>query len=678
MGVLRRFVGALLLTVVGLLIAGFATGRVASVVTNGISMVPTHHAGDLVLVVRHDHYSVGDIVAYRDEASGQVVLHRIVGETADGFTIKGDNNQSTDDATPTDDELIGAEVFHVPGVGRWFGSPIVLALLAGLLIAIGALTVVAPTRPRPGPGRPEATSATARPAGSTPSTTSTTSTTSTRSRRRVRWWHLVLVAADAMAVAALVAAYAVPPTEVPPPPVPMHVGSLAYSAEVAAGDTYPDGVVQTGQPVFSKLADQVAVEFRYDGDATVPANARLRALLGTPTGWSTSLTLAPLTPVVAGGVELHGTLDLAAMRDLLARVQDATGLTLTTVELRLEAVVTPDPDSGASTYTDQIVFRLDELGLHPAESTEVTPSLDGPVVASTQPVRDTVPEAREVGGVPREARRWLIAAVLVLIAATVTGWPSSASDPASTADETAHDSTGRATHLDGAEERVVTAPAPRPTGSPPDSTAAPPAPPGAPTAPTAAPPASRIARVTRITAVDLPPVPMRVRLSSRHDLDELAIEAGVPVLERDDGWAAVVTPTCLHWWEPDAIPVAPPRWAPSLPIERAPLPPPPLANTARSGRGAPRSAIRLPDDDPFDVPLELSPHELPTAEIRLDAVEQLRDEYLAPRRPLFGDRRRPENAAIRSTIDDIVAYLADAPATRSPTPPAAPQAPRQP
>ncbi len=667
MGVLRRFLGVLLLGVVGLLIVGFATGRVASVVTNGVSMLPTHRAGDLVLVVRHDRYEIGDVVAYRDEASGEVVLHRIVDVTADGFTIKGDNNRSTDSATPTADELIGAEALRLPRVGRWLGSPLVLALVAGLLVALGGLTALGP-RGAPDDRTPDrgASDGRASDGRSTPdrSPIGRGPDGRRRPRARRRRGHLALLAVTVAVAGGLVAAFVAPPTEVPAPPVPMHVGSLGYTASVAPGDTYPDGLVQTGQPVFSKLADQVAVTFRYEGDPTLVANARLRAILGAAAGWSTSLTLAPLTPVVAGGVQLHGTLDLTAMRDLLARVQDATGLTLTTVQLQLEAVVTPDPSTDASTFTEQIVFRLDEIGLHPAESTEVTPSLDGPVVASTQPVRDEQPAPREVGGVPRAARRWLVVALLVLIAATVTAWPSHASATAADdGDGDAEVGDHRENSDDGERDDPTPMPAPADVGA-------------------GAPVPRPTVRTTRVAAVELPPVPMRVRLASRADLDRIALDAEVPVLERDDGWAAVVTPTCLHWWEPDGIPPAPPRWAPALPIELGPLPPPPHAPAPRRTTPVLADPFDASPESPYDAPPTTgtqapvllvadplpplpplpppAPHELPTTEIRLDAVEQLRDEFLTPRRPLFRDRRVAAHA-VRATIDDIVAYLSDAP-----------------
>jgi len=252
----------------------------------------------------------------------------------------------------------------------------------------------------------------------------------------------------------------------------------------------------------------------------------------------------------------------------------------------------------------------------------------------------------------------------VLIAATVTAWPSHASATAADdGDGDAEVGDHRENSDDGERDDPTPMPAPADVGA-------------------GAPVPRPTVRTTRVAAVELPPVPMRVRLASRADLDRIALDAEVPVLERDDGWAAVVTPTCLHWWEPDGIPPAPPRWAPALPIELGPLPPPPHAPAPRRTTPVLADPFDASPESPYDAPPTTgtqapvllvadplpplpplpppAPHELPTTEIRLDAVEQLRDEFLTPRRPLFRDRRVAAHA-VRATIDDIVAYLSDAP-----------------
>lgn len=673
MSVLRRFLGALLLGLVVLSAAGFATGHLSSVVTNGVSMQPGHDPGDLVVVMRADRYAIGDVAAYRDPDRDEVVLHRIVGGGAEAFRLRGDNNQSVDLATPSAEELLGRQVLHVPRIGRWLGSPVMFAAAAGIAIALAAWATLAPARRRKdadaSPASPAsdptdsaetsvgAVASTPMPSRSRRSRRANRPATSRRAQRarRWRWWHVALVAGDVAVIAGLVVAFVVPPTVVPPPPVPMHVGSLSYRAEVPVSDAYPEGVVQTGDSVFARVTDDLDVVFRYEGDPAVPATARLRTVIDASGGWTAAYELVPPTDVVAGGAELVAALDLAALRTTLDDVEAQTGITLTTVQLRIEALVEPGPSGQAdvppaSAYALTMFFRFDDLGLDLAETSVVTSSLDGPVVTSTEPVRDEVEEPREVGGVPREARRWLVVALLVLIAGTVTSWPT-ATRPASE-DEPSDDE---------AEPAVP---------------------------------------VRRVAAVDLPAVPMRVQLASRHELDAVARAAGVPVLERDDGWAVVVTDTALHWWEPPSIPATPPRWVdtasratPASPASTRPAGPIPATPVGELDDVWAVAAPLVPVD--HEVPAVPVVPVLPAAEVppvpqaaaatanpHEDVVSVLRDEVMGPRRPLF--RARPatpapgprpsdlpppvvasrttpphEDVTVRATIDEIVAYLTE-------------------
>src|SRR4051812_17390279 len=93
---LIRLAVAVIVALGAIALFAVGTGRVHYVVTSGVSMQPTYHENDLVLVQDEDTYSVGDIVAYRSVEKGMIVLHRIVGGDPSAWTIQGDNNQSTD------------------------------------------------------------------------------------------------------------------------------------------------------------------------------------------------------------------------------------------------------------------------------------------------------------------------------------------------------------------------------------------------------------------------------------------------------------------------------------------------------------------------------------------------------------------------------------------------------
>ena len=81
-------------------------GPATYVIVRGVSMEPTYHAGDLVIVRRRPVYQAGDIVAYKIPAGevggGLSVIHRIVGGSVEtGFRTKGDNNAESDPWRPT-------------------------------------------------------------------------------------------------------------------------------------------------------------------------------------------------------------------------------------------------------------------------------------------------------------------------------------------------------------------------------------------------------------------------------------------------------------------------------------------------------------------------------------------------------------------------------------------------
>jgi len=81
-------------------------GSAAYVLVSGKSMLPRYHTGDVVLVLRHSSYRVGQVIAYRvpkgDPMAGAQVIHRIIGGDAKrGFVVQGDNRTQPDVWRPT-------------------------------------------------------------------------------------------------------------------------------------------------------------------------------------------------------------------------------------------------------------------------------------------------------------------------------------------------------------------------------------------------------------------------------------------------------------------------------------------------------------------------------------------------------------------------------------------------
>src|ERR1700750_3005152 len=93
-------------------------GSTTYVVTEGISMQPKFHSGDLVLVRKAAASRVGDVVAYRSHELHTIVLHRIIAHDGGRYVFKGDNNGFVDPERPTQDQLVGKLWIHLAGQGR--------------------------------------------------------------------------------------------------------------------------------------------------------------------------------------------------------------------------------------------------------------------------------------------------------------------------------------------------------------------------------------------------------------------------------------------------------------------------------------------------------------------------------------------------------------------------------
>jgi signal peptidase I len=393
----------LLVGMTAVIAAAIGTGRVAYEVTEGTSMEPTYHSGDLVVTARTDSYRIGDIVAYRNNNEEHVILHRITGGDAAGFVLKGDNNQSSDSTKPAADEVIGRAVLHIPNVGAVLRPPISHGLLGGLvLILVGGLFVSPYPRSAVGPGFVDV-------------------------GRRVGKVCRALVVVDVFVLVGVALTFASPRPAASATAVrSSQTGVLAYHADVPVSDTYPTGAVVTGDPVFTNLLDSVAVSFHYTTDAapaSVHGTVGLELDVSAPSGWHTSLPLVPATELAAGSVDVTGTVDLRRIIALADRVAEATGVgvgaTLDVTVIATASVSLDEADPVA--FGLQLPFKLTPLTL---ALSGVKPSASplGPVVSSTTALDAPAP-ARRSGPTPNRVRLVLLAVLLVCATATLMLWP---------------------------------------------------------------------------------------------------------------------------------------------------------------------------------------------------------------------------------------------------------------
>jgi signal peptidase I len=333
----RVVLSAVALVVVGLFWFNFAPTRLGGdsiyVVTAGISMEPRFHTGDVAILRPASSYEVGEIVGYKSPRIG-IVMHRIIGEKKGHFLMKGDNNNFVDEYHPAPSDVVGKLWLHVPKVGRIISSQrdreSTVFLAAAAMGGIIGVPAERERRRRRQKTRRGETSTNGAKAFRPPS-----------HRRRGGGPVMAViglpgqVAASIICVVALAAlafgafSYTRSTTTVTTKHLSYsQTGTWSYSA-TAKGDVYPNGVVTTGDPIFSAVAPVVKVDFVYRFVSALPTHltgrAGLTALLISSNGWSHALPVGPKTSFSGTEARLTGTLNLPAIERYLASIAAQTG-----------------------------------------------------------------------------------------------------------------------------------------------------------------------------------------------------------------------------------------------------------------------------------------------------------------------------------------------------------------
>ncbi|RDY23296.1 signal peptidase I [Romboutsia maritimum] len=106
------------------------------------SMEPTFYPGDLVVTLHKDrtNLKVGDVATFVSDK--EIVTHRVVEKTNEGYITKGDNNDVKDMDILTNDNLIGKQALIIPKGGhivKFLSNTKVVAaevMLAGALVIL--------------------------------------------------------------------------------------------------------------------------------------------------------------------------------------------------------------------------------------------------------------------------------------------------------------------------------------------------------------------------------------------------------------------------------------------------------------------------------------------------------------------------------------------------------------
>lgn len=343
-------------------------GSTTYVVTDGVSMEPRLHAGDLALVRGQDSYRVGEIVAYHSRVLHTVVLHRIVARAGARYVFKGDNNNFLDPEHVAAGQLIGALWLHVPGVGARLES-LRSPPLIGVLLGVGTLLLTG-TALRQRQRRRLRRRRAAKGNGRQPSHMPQQST-----GPPVGVLAIGLVALLGFVLLALLV-FTRPSTALLPFKVPYRQsGTFTYSAAAAPGPAYVGDRAVTGDPLFTHVIDAVELRFRYRFHAasmhSLQGTASLYAAIASTNGWRTTLELGRPTYFRGDRALVTARLDLTSLLALLRRFETTTAVggsyTLTLVP-HVSATGSLDVLPLRTRFSPRIQFSLNQLEVQPVVS----------------------------------------------------------------------------------------------------------------------------------------------------------------------------------------------------------------------------------------------------------------------------------------------------------------------
>jgi signal peptidase I len=346
-------------------------GSVAYLVVDGTSMKPGLSAGDLVVVRSADGYAAGDVVAYQSPIANRTFVHRVLRTEEGRFVLKGDANPYPDAGRPGVAAIDGKLWFAVPYVGSalgWLGVPMHAALVGGLLALLLSGGGGAAVQRRKRRHRRVFPAEAPQPA---PTSLETPSGAMFSGRWVTNAMLVAGVAALAIAALGLIAFSRETTTEVDRKVPYRESGSFAYWAEVPPGIVYSDGRVDTGEPVFLRLVDELRTRFEYRlrTDAALNTSGRivLTAIVSDAEGWQRKIDLGPASDFEGGFAAASGTLDLRALQKLIADVERATGVAHESYTVTLAPSVDLNGRLAgvdiSGRFTPALKFRLDRLTL---------------------------------------------------------------------------------------------------------------------------------------------------------------------------------------------------------------------------------------------------------------------------------------------------------------------------
>jgi hypothetical protein len=305
------------------------------------------------------------------------VLHRIIGRAGDRYIFKGDNNDFVDFEHPAASQLIGALWLHVAGAGATMES-IRSPTLVGILVAAGLLLLMGGVfmrRRRLRRRQRRAGQSSER--GPIPSPMPASDSVTT----------ILAVGLIALLpfVMLAVLSFTRPATKPHTVPVPYkQSGRFSYSADATPGPAYPSNLAVTGDPLFTRVLNEVNVRFgyRFASAAThsLTGKASLSATLTSTSGWTTTFPLGPSTYFRGNDGAISATLNLSSLHALIGSVEKTTKVggsyTLASVTGKLDHLPL------TTSFSPTLEFSVNELELKPTLAASAGSATSSPSTAS--------------------------------------------------------------------------------------------------------------------------------------------------------------------------------------------------------------------------------------------------------------------------------------------------------
>ena len=367
------FAVLLSLLLVGALLWLFAPttigGNFSYVTVTGNSMSPLVGTGDLVLLRRSSDYEIGQAVAYRHPQIG-IVLHRIVADDGERFTLRGDNRAGEDTYQPTRSDVVGREWIILPNGGR------VLRVLQrprnlALLVAATLLLIFAGGKSTSGAAHRRRAAQTL---GTHPSPSGLSAFSRSGRQALAVGGGLALISIGLLGLIVVnrpvrTDSEAIPFTE---------QGTFVYGGPVAAG-VYDGDLLVAPEPLYRQLVDELPIRFNYDltsGNAgpvmtNISGSVELTAQIVGGDGWTRTYLLYPRTQFTSAQVDAVASLDLAGIEADLVGVSELTGVASNQHVVRVVANVQ------TSGLIDGVPFETDYQHLAQFRMTPLALQFDG-------------------------------------------------------------------------------------------------------------------------------------------------------------------------------------------------------------------------------------------------------------------------------------------------------------